>query len=244
MQCAVPMKRTSAIPDPGPARVKVTRGLLADVFSARITSGMRLLEAELAERFGVSRTPVRESLGELAAVGLVTLRPNCGAVLREFGTRQIREIYQVRAVIEAEAARLACGHLPAALIEKLTDELLELLNGSNGGRAWARKVWQSDVSLHETIAANCGNTRLAEEIHRYGNFVQVIRETVGNRDRAQEAAIREHLNLLSEIRANRPAAAAEAMRHHLTLAGEAAVVAMRAILNKPANSRRKNVKLP
>jgi DNA-binding GntR family transcriptional regulator len=217
--------------DFSPARVRVTRGLLADVFAGRIVSGRRLVETDLAERFAVSRTPVRESLGELAAVGLVALKPNCGAVLREFGPVQVREIYQVRAVLEVEAARLACGQLPVARVAELTDEFLDQLSGPTG-RGWAERVWDADVALHETIARHCGNLRLAEEIRRYGNFVQVIRETVGNRDRAQETAIREHLEILNAIRTNDAAAAEAAMRRHLTVAGEAAAVAMEATLKR------------
>ncbi len=215
-----------------PARVKVTRGILTGVFAGRLDSGRRLVETELAELFGVSRTPVRESLGELAGVGLVALKPNCGAVIREFGPAQVREIYQVRGVLEAEATRMVCGRLAAGLLDGLSDEFLDQLNSPSNGQAWARRVWQADCRLHETIAANCGNFRLAEEIRRYGNFVQAIRETVGNRDRAQEAAIREHLEILKSIKADKPEAAAAAMRNHIDIAGEAAVTAMEKKFNR------------
>lgn len=223
----------------GPARVRVTRGLLAEVFSGRLISGQRLVEMELAERFSVSRTPVRESLAELTALGLVAIKPNCGAVLRAFGPIQIREIYQVRAVLEAEATRLACGRWSDAALAALLDEFLDLL-GADSGRAWVKRVWNADVRFHEGIASHCGNTRLAEEIRRYGNFVQVIRETVGNRDRAQEIALREHLEILDPLRSGDAEASASAMRRHITLAGEAAVQAMDPAFRR---ARRSNVEV-
>jgi DNA-binding GntR family transcriptional regulator len=209
-----------------PARVKVTRGILTGVFSGEMRSGLRLVETELAGLFGVSRTPVREALGELAGVGLVGLKPNCGAIIREFGPDQVREIYEVRGVLEAEAARFACDRIPAALLDEFSDEFIDQLSHPSNGRPWARRVWESDCSLHESIAAHCGNSRLTEEIRRYGNFVQAIRETVGNRDRAQEGAIREHLDILKAMKRHDSTAAATAMRNHITIAGNAAVTAM------------------
>ncbi len=221
-----------------PARAKVTRNLLNEVFLGRLHSGQRLIETDLAQRFGISRTPVRESLGELASVGLVAMKPNCGAVLREFGPVQVREIYQVRAVLEAEATRLACGRLPATMVADMMDELLDLLNSPVTGKSWAAKIWKSDCAMHETIGQGCGNTRLAEEIRRYGNFVQVIRETVGNRDRAQEAAIREHLEILQALKDGESDTAAAAMRKHIAIAGDAAVAAMERSFKRAGNSSR------
>lgn len=221
-----------------PARVEVTRGILRGVFSGQIASGTRLVETELAQKFGVSRTPVREALGELAGVGLVGLKPNCGAIIRKFGPEQVREIYEVRAVLEADATRRACGRLPDPILDGLTDEFLDQLPGTNG-RTWARRVWEADCRMHALIAANCGNLRMAEEIARYSNFVQAVREAVGNRNRAQEAAIREHLEILNALKAKKPGAAAEAMREHLAIAGEAAVSAVRQTFKK--NGRKTTV---
>lgn len=214
-----------------PARVRVTRGILHGVFSGRMASGSRLVEMELATQFEVSRTPVREALGELAGVGLISLKPNCGAIIREFGPEQVREIYHVRGVLEAEATRLACGRLTGQQIDGLIDEFLDQLKGPNG-RAWAKRVWESDCRMHEMIAAACGNSRLAEEIGRYSNFVQAVRETVGNRNRAQEAAIREHLEILKSLKAGKASDAAEAMRKHIEIAGEAAVSAVQQTFKK------------
>jgi DNA-binding GntR family transcriptional regulator len=65
----------------------------------------------LAELYQVSPTPVREALVELASLGLVDLLPNRGAVVRPFGPQEVREISQVRCVLEVEATRCACGRI-------------------------------------------------------------------------------------------------------------------------------------
>ncbi len=204
-------------------RLDLVRRLLREMFEGRWAGGDRLVETELAERFGVSRTPVREAISELAAVGLVEVRPNCGAVMRPFGPRQIEDIYDVRGVLEGEATRLACNRVDAREVKHLLDTFEELLAERKRDDDWSRRAWGVDRAMHELLAATCGNRRLAEEIARYGRFAQVIREVVGNRSHAQEDAIRAHLEILKSLAARRPDTAAEAMREHVREAAKAAL---------------------
>ncbi len=184
------------------------------------------MEVELAERFGVSRTPIREALMQLAAIGLIELRPNCGAVMRPCGPRQIREIYQVREILEGEATRLACGRLDAEQLRDLEQHFRQLLAETPRNAAWCRKEWAADQFLHGLVARGCGNARLAEEIDRYETLIQMIRETVGNRREAQVAAGQEHLAILKALIANQPDEAAAAMRKHISNAAASAVEAL------------------
>ena len=96
----------------GGLRHQVTARLLTAVFLGRFESGQRLVVQHLAETLSVSPTPVRESLVELAAMGIVELLPNRGAVVLPFGPEQVREISQVRRVLEVEAdLRCASGRI-------------------------------------------------------------------------------------------------------------------------------------
>ena len=88
-------------------RIWVAKKILQLIFTGEFKGGDRLIEEEVAEKIGVSRTPVREALGELAGIGVIRLKPNHGAIVREFGAKQIREIYHIRNILEAEATRLA-----------------------------------------------------------------------------------------------------------------------------------------
>lgn len=204
-------------------RLDLVRRLLREMFEGRWAGGDRLVETELAERFGVSRTPVREAISELASVGLVEVRPNCGAVMRPFGPRQIEDIYDVRGLLEGEATRLACARVDAREVKQLTGTFEELLAERKRDDDWSRRAWAVDRAMHELLATTCGNRRLAEEIARYGRFAQVIREVVGNRSHAQEDAIRAHLEILKALAAKRSDAAAEAMRRHVRQAAQAAL---------------------
>src|SRR4051812_21695281 len=85
--------------------------LLKSIFSGEFVGGDRLVEEEVAATIGVSRTPVREAFSELVGIGLITMTPNHGAIVRPFGPNQLREMYQIRWLFEPEAARLAADKI-------------------------------------------------------------------------------------------------------------------------------------
>jgi DNA-binding GntR family transcriptional regulator len=210
--------------------------MLLSIFRGAWKAGERLREESLAALFQVSRTPIREALQELAAVGLVELRPNCGAIVAPFGPREVEEIYEVRALLESEATRLACPLIALEELQALQDELADLLSASSRSLGWSQRAWDADRRLHGLIAARCPNRRLAREIARYETFVQMVRETVGNRDRAQDIAIKEHRAVVAALLRRNPIKAAAAMRTHIHNAGQTAVEGIRPILaasNRP-----------
>jgi DNA-binding GntR family transcriptional regulator len=214
----------------------LVRRMLLSIFGGVWKAGDRLREERLAALFHVSRTPIREALQELAAVGLVELRPNCGALVAPFGPGEIAEIYDVRALLETEATRLACAHLPLEALRSLEDEMDELLAASSRSLGWSQRAWEADRQLHGLIAAHCPNRRLSREIARYGAFVQIVRETVGNRERALDLAIKEHQAIVAALRRRNPLKAAAAMRRHIGIAGQTAVEGIRPLF-APARIR-------
>jgi len=95
--------------------------LLAAIDSGELPPGSRLRESQLAERFGISRTPVREALRRLEAQGLVAHEPHRGVVVAQLDYDQLGELYAVREVLEGTAARLAARHASPEEIEILRD---------------------------------------------------------------------------------------------------------------------------
>ena len=90
-------------------RDSVAERLLVAVLDGSVQAGDRLVGQRLAAQLGVSATPVREALIELATLGFVELLPNRGAICCEFGPPELRDIFQVRRILETEAAFGACG---------------------------------------------------------------------------------------------------------------------------------------
>src|SRR5258708_36579797 len=112
--------------DHGLLRQKIVERLLADVFRGQLAAGRHLVTQELADRFEVSHTPIREALIALAGIGIIDLVPNRGAVVRRVTTREVREVMQVRRALECEAVRLACGRIDLAELHRLAVELKKL----------------------------------------------------------------------------------------------------------------------
>src|SRR5262249_26481685 len=113
--------------DHGLRHQTLVQSILREVFQGRLRAGQHLVTQELAARFGVSHTPVREALVALAGIGVIDLLPNRGAVVRRVTARDVREISQVRRLLECQAARNACGRTDLARLHALADDLRRLI---------------------------------------------------------------------------------------------------------------------
>lgn len=225
------MKSTSPIRDPAPTAGQVDHGLrrraivesvLADVFHGRLRAGQHLVTEELARRFGVSHTPIREALVALAATGVIELVPNRGAIVRQVTARDVREVCQVRRALECEATRSACGRIELGELHRLARELQKLTKAP--GRSATRFVARAreiDSQLHDLIAASCGNTFLAAELNRLKTLFRAFRDVAWERydqrndhHRLAEEA-REHLAIVQALLAGDRRQAARAMSLHI-----------------------------
>lgn len=198
----------------GNIREVVVQRILTAVIRGEFPVGHRMVIQSLAEQFGVSATPVREALVELASIGIVENLPNRGAVMREFGATQIREIYQLRRILEVEAVRTACGKIEPRQLSELAEEFATIAREKRDNN-WSQKAMVLDIRLHTLIAAQCGSTRLQDELRRYNTLVQAIREVVDNESQAQEIALTDHEEIIAALQANDCELAAAKMEHHI-----------------------------
>jgi DNA-binding GntR family transcriptional regulator len=209
----------------GALRHQLVRRLLVEIFEGKLPAGARLIVMNLAERFGLSSTPVREALLELEANGMVHFVHNRGAVVKPFGPEQLGEIFQLRRILESESTRLACGHIESAILKELRQELLDL-SKQRRGKQWLDAEMAADRKLHTSIAEGCGNSRLAEETRRCDTLVQALRDVVGNDRIATHEAVEEHLAIVDAMIAGKADAAAAAMSSHIERAGRSAEKAL------------------
>lgn len=136
------------------ATQKTYATLLARIQRGELAAGAFLVEAELAEALGVSRTPVREAIRRLAADGLVLTEGRRRAQVREFELREVEELFELRARLEGYAARRAAERISAAQLERLRelDAAMHALLGSAERDAVARFADLND-DFHHVIAA-------------------------------------------------------------------------------------------
>jgi DNA-binding GntR family transcriptional regulator len=195
-------------------RHHLVRHILLMIFEGKLKEGEHLVVQRLAHKHGVSATPAREALLELNSIGVVEMLPNRGAVVRRFGGEQLRDIYQLRRILEVEAARSACGRIDRDVLEDLRQEMISLKQDTSIDN-WSEKAMSADRRLHELIARSSGNPRLHQEIDRYNILVQAVRDVVGNAIPAQLEAIEDHLAIIDAVAAGDPARAQQAMARHI-----------------------------
>jgi DNA-binding GntR family transcriptional regulator len=207
--------------DHGLRRQAIVQSLLAEVFRGRLRAGQRLVTQELAVRFGVSHTPIREALIALAGVGIIDLLPNRGALVRPVTARDVREVCQVRRVLECEATRLACGRIPAADLHALAGAIRELLAVPAPAAGFIQQARTLDSRLHDLIADSCGNAFLGKEIGRLKILFRAFRDVSWEWDQARNDFQRlaeeadEHLAIVEALRQGEGRAAARAMARHI-----------------------------
>ncbi len=169
--------------DHGRRRQAVVASLLSDLFLGRLESGKHLITRELAERFGVSHTPIREALIELAGIGVLELVPNRGAVVKTFTPRLVRDMFQVRRSLECEAVRSACGKIDRNELEALKVEFKAIIeNWSPGDVRQVDLSRRLDSRLHDLIAESGGNSFLFNEISRLKILFRTFRDFCWEQD--------------------------------------------------------------
>jgi DNA-binding GntR family transcriptional regulator len=187
--------------------------LLSAILSGQLVGGDELSEVNLADQFGVSRTPVREALNRLAGDGLVENGRNRRATVRTMTREMVVEIYQVRQCLESGAARLAAERIDVAEINRL-DEIAAKVRPTEEAID-QQQALTFDAELHGSIARHCGNRKLADEVRRYSNFVPIFQRLAGRRDDRLLLAYEQHLRIIEALRSHNGPQAAEAMSGHI-----------------------------
>ena len=197
--------------------------LLADLREGRLNPGDRLRETELADRLGVSRTPVREAIRQLEADGIVTHIPRQGAAIRTLDYAEVMELYEMRAVLEGTAARLAARAASEIEIEELIDMNQQLATLGNAPQAFI-----INRQFHAALFDAAKNRFLARSMRALQMALLILGPTtLTEPDRARQA-VEEHSGVLDAIKARDGVQAEAAMRAHIEGAQRVRVRALRA----------------
>ncbi|MFC9972739.1 GntR family transcriptional regulator [Spirillospora sp. NPDC127200] len=199
------------------ARERVADALRAALVAGDLRPGAVYSAPALAERFGVSATPVREAMLDLAKEGLVTVVRNKGFRVTALSERDLDEITQVRALIEVPTVGLVAAAVPARLPAAEVAALRPLAEAivTAAGRRDVLAYIAADHDFHLALLGLAGNAHLVEVVRdlRHRSRLYGVPSLAARGELLPSAA--EHLELLDAVAAGDAAAAEALMRHHL-----------------------------
>lgn len=188
-----------------------------DIVSGALKPGARLDEASLAERFQVSRTPIREALLQLGSMGLVDLRPRRGAFVARIGLKDLLDMFEVMAELEGMCGRLAARRASREELNQLTAVHEKARRAVTDGDYDA--YYRCNVSFHEIIYRASRNPFLAEQTMGLRNRLAPYRRSQLHRNGRLETSFDEHGAILGALSRQDASESEQLMRHHLTAQG-------------------------
>lgn len=188
------------------------------IFDGTFADGERLDEVQLADRFNVSRTPVREALLRLAQSGLVEQLPRRGVFVRQPGPIELIEMFEVMAELEAVCARLAAT--------RISEEALRDLHDTNAAcnaavaAQDADEYYRENERFHGILYRQSGNSFLEQECLRLHRRLQPFRRLQLRLRGRMKQSMAEHEAIVAALEAEDGELAAETIRNHVAVQGE------------------------
>jgi DNA-binding GntR family transcriptional regulator len=183
------------------------------ILTLELEPGTPLVESDLADQLGISKTPVRDALQELERDGLVTRLPFKGTYVTEVTERDLREIFQLRAVLEGLAARLATSLLTPQELDELDHNLSAAEDAlARGDLALCSRLGKS---VHDAIIEKADNVRLISMIRNLDESLLRFRALSDRTSGRLDKSLREHRRILDALRRQDAYAAEESVRDHL-----------------------------
>ena len=192
---------------------KVYETLLEAIVSGRIDPGTELSVVGIAKELDVSRTPVHDALRQLAHDGLVEQEVNRKARVAAFTRDDVFEIFEMRKLLEGQAAQLAATRMDEKVLKVLQAEADRLAN-SPDAIDWVQRWIDFDEQFHCAIAESSGNRRLCMDITRYRLLHRGFNQMATNAEVLQQA-LADHQEILAALQEQNAAEAATAMVSHI-----------------------------
>ncbi|OGT97514.1 MAG: GntR family transcriptional regulator [Geobacteraceae bacterium GWB2_52_12] len=189
-------------------REKILENIRDAIISGSLKAGSRVSEPELAERYGISRTPIREAFRQLESEGYLTVIPRRGAVVSEFSQKDVEEFYAIKSILEGYAARCACEKLTPKELDRLqaiNDRLADLASHND-----VKTFFKIHNDFHDLFIKAADNEKLRELITSVVNRFQRLRLMSLSLPERMRISVQEHEKIIDAFR-RKDAATAEAL---------------------------------
>ena len=196
-----------------PLRDVVFNTLRKAILRGELKPGERLMEIQLANKLGVSRTPVREAIRKLELEGLVLMIPRRGAEVAEITEKNLRDVLEVREALEELAVRLACDHIDQEGIDELKKagrEFEESLKSPD-----ITGIAEADVRFHDCICAATDNQKLIQLLNNLREQMYRYRVEYLKDPEVYPTLIAEHEEIICALESKQKERATLAMSKHI-----------------------------
>lgn len=183
------------------------------IMDFELAPGARITETELAETFGISRTPVREALHRLENEGLISIRPKQGCFVRDVDIHQISNYYDIRIALEVMAVELACKNMPDEVIAQLSDTWNPAKRPKRFKNSDEIKVLEE--IFHAMIAEYSGNPVLASYLKDVNDHIRSVRRLGFPDEKSVIETYDEHYRICKLLKKRDARAAREEMIRHI-----------------------------
>ena len=196
-----------------PLRDVVFNTLRQAILKGELAPGERLMEIQLAEKLGVSRTPIREAIRKLELEGLVLMIARKGAEVAKISEKSLKDVLEVRRSLEELAIELACQRMTDGDIQNLEKAQRAFRDAILNGNAM--EIAETDEAYHDVIYNSTQNARLVQILNNLREQMYRFRlEYIKEEDKRQILQL-EHEKILAALHARRVAEARAAVREHI-----------------------------
>ena len=213
-----------------PLREVVCESLREAIRSGVLKPGERIMEIQLAEELGVSRTPVREAIRKLELEGYVVMMPRRGTYVASMSIRDINEIFEIRTALESLSNGLAADHITDDELEHL-QRLLVIIGGyiKEGN---IEKIVETDIEFHDLLYHAARNERLVGIISNLRDQLTRFRTLSMSYPGRLEETLAEHRLIVDAIASGDRKAASRAAERHMENSEKTLLKAMEALENE------------
>ena len=208
-----------------PLRDVVFQTLRQAILRGELEPGERLMEIHLANRLGVSRTPIREAIRKLELEGLVLMIPRRGAEVAEITEKSMRDVLEVRRALEVLAVSLSCDRISGEQIEALKEAAEEFDRSLTSDDV--TRTAEADVHFHDIIYRSTDNQRLIQLLSNLGEQMYRYRVEYLKHREFHPQISREHKELISYLEAGQKGQAEEKIAVHIDKQAQAVLETIR-----------------
>ncbi len=207
-----------------PLRDIVFETLREAIINQTLKPGERLMEIQLAEEMGVSRTPVREAIRKLELEGLVVMVPRKGAYVAGISMKDIHEVYELRSALEALAASLAAVRITDEELEEMERQMVREAKETEENNL--QGIVSIDTTFHDLLYQAAHNQRLVQFINILQEQLQRFRAATLSRPGRSKYALEEHKKIVEALANKDAKLAAKLATEHIENAENAMIFAM------------------